>query len=470
MTSVPETNLAVFTTVPHDHALAYLRYRAAAEALGWNIIYGKEGENTVHPQRVAEADFVLIQRDFPRFFGDYLQVVQEARRKGIPILYDLDDAIMALPEDHPLLGDYSGCLENILFALLDADRLIVSSEMLADVVQPLNENVVVWHSILPDSLWKIKPPSATRNEPTVKIGYMGGSTHTSDLALLFPVLASLQQEYGESLEFVLWGDLPSENLLTIKSAHYHAEVQAYPAFAEAFPQAEVDIWLAPLQDNLFNRCKSSIKFWEYSAIGGVGVFSRLPPYETVIRHGENGFLADTPEEWLQFIRFLIQNPERRYQMAQQAQQTLLEEGLLSRHIQQWEQVFRTAHSKSPGRNTPFQQAFRRLASQIQMRSDEKEHRIAQLIEEHRRVESQYALLNQEHQRLKDRHSRLHEYLRALESRSMQLDEIFHSRSWRLLQWMNKLRRFDFSPIQYPPPPSPPDAEQESRPGTSPQDD
>lgn len=458
MTSATGTTLAVFSTVPSEHALAYLRFRAAAEALGWNIIFGKEDENTIYPERVGGADFVLIQRDFPRFWEGYQQVVAAARREDIPILYDLDDALIALPENHPSRLDYQECLENILLAMVDADRVIVSSSLLAEMVSPFNDDVVVWDTLLPDSIWKIRPPLPPRQGLPVKIGYMGGLTHDEDLHLLTTVFSRLAEKFGGNLEFVFWGTQPLENLSAQTNAQFFPEVPAYPAFADAFTQAQADIWVAPLQDNFFNRCKSAIKFWEYSAIGGTGIFSRVPPYQKVVRSGENGLLAGSDEEWYQAVEYLIQNPDARYRLGQQAHQDLMEHGLLSAHLWEWENIFRGASSKAQRaqNRSAFQQAVVGFAVQLQQRSAGKERRLSQYIQENTSLKQQLDMLTQQIVQLERQRALLKEYIHALEDRSSQLDTILHSRSWRILLRFAKLRRWDFSPLQIPSPPEPPE--------------
>ncbi|MFZ5808953.1 MAG: glycosyltransferase [Chloroflexota bacterium] len=458
MTPPMATTLAVFSTVPFEHALAYLRFRAAAESLGWNIIFGKEDENTIYPERVGGADFVLIQRDFPRFWEGYQQVIAAARKENIPILYDLDDALIALPENHPSRLDYQECLESILLALVDADRVIVSSSLLAEIVSPFNDDVVVWDTLLPDLVWKIRPPLPPGQGLPVKIGYMGGLTHDEDLHLLTTVFSRLVEKFGANLEFVFWGTQPLGQLSAQTNTQFFPEVPAYPAFAEAFAQAQADIWVAPLQDNIFNRCKSAIKFWEYSAIGGTGVFSRIPPYQKVVHSGENGLLAGSEEEWYQAIEYLIQNPDARYRMGQQAHQDLMEHGLLSAHLWEWENIFRGARSNARKlqNRSAFQQAVVRFSVQLQQRSAEKERRLSQYIQEYLSLMQQHDILTQQVVQLEREQALLKEYIRVLEDRSSQLHAILHSRSWKLLLRFAKLRRLDFSPLHIPSPPEPPE--------------
>ena len=86
---------------------------------------------------------------------------------------------------------------------------------------------------------------------------------------------------------------------------------------------ETDIFLAPLTDNLYNRCKSSIKFLETSSAKRVGVWQNIRQYQQVVEDGKNGFLARTAEDWYKSIKYLIDNPEERKRMGENAFTLLL---------------------------------------------------------------------------------------------------------------------------------------------------
>src|SRR5690606_14753256 len=108
---------------------------------------------------------------------------------------------------------------------------------------------------------------------------------------------------------------------------------------------EFDFVIAPLADNLFNRCKSGLKFLEYSAIGAPGVYSKLPPYEDIVIDGVTGFLAGTETEWIEKLTRLIEEPELRQNMAVAAQQTVQERWLLSQNITSWEDILKKLNQK-----------------------------------------------------------------------------------------------------------------------------
>ncbi len=100
-----------------------------------------------------------------------------------------------------------------------------------------------------------------------------------------------------------------------------------------------DIFLAPLEDSLFNRCKSGLKFLEYSALGIPGVYSRLEPYAELVIHGENGFLAADLSEWGEFLRRLILDPELRLGIGKAAKETVANQWLLDTHAAQWQECY-----------------------------------------------------------------------------------------------------------------------------------
>ena len=67
---------------------------------------------------------------------------------------------------------------------------------------------------------------------------------------------------------------------------------------------EVEINLAPLQDNPFTDCKSELKFFEAAAVGTLSIASPTFAFRAAIAHGSNGFLAPA-HRWLDTLREAI---------------------------------------------------------------------------------------------------------------------------------------------------------------------
>jgi len=339
-----------FSAYEERFAIEHLRVTGPYHQAGIEVIQGMvNGEARI--DLIPGVDAVVIQREFPRNLPVYEQIHQVANEHFIPIIYDLDDLLFNLPGSHPerQAMDYTSALMPMLSALMQANLVTVSTGKLRETLLDFNDNIQVLPNYLDDNLWKVDFPHKTDpNNERVIIGYMGSVSHTPDLEMITPVLVDLLAKYGDKLRFYIWETLLPEELgnnpLVI---HTPSPTNNYREFAQYFQQQEVDIFIAPLDDNLFNRCKSGLKFLEYSALGVPGVYSNLDSYAELITNGQDGFLADSPGEWKEHLVNLIEDPILREQIGMKAQQTVKTKWLLSNNIASWQDILRV---EEPGFN------------------------------------------------------------------------------------------------------------------------
>lgn len=84
-----------------------------------------------------------------------------------------------------------------------------------------------------------------------------------------------------------------------------------------------DIALAPLSNSTFDKSRSALKFWEYTAAGAVTVASNLDPYSSAIQNGSTGLLVDKQAEaWTQAILKLIKSHDLRAQLLESAERSV----------------------------------------------------------------------------------------------------------------------------------------------------
>jgi len=322
--------------------MGHLRLFAPLEQAGVPIILGVEN-GKVFPDRVSDGDVVVIQRHFPNKFIEYKEIINRAHRENKPIIYDLDDLLFFLPEDHPDRIDqiYAPSLLPVFQAIIEADLVTVTTSTLRETISPFNENVVVLPNFFDDKLWHLREPSMPQSsDGTITIGYMGTRSHKPDLEMLLPVFLDIIHRYPQKIYFHIWGIEPPGELRSFSQVKWTGWYSyCYKSFAEFFQRQEADIFVAPLVDNLFNRCKSPLKFFEYSALGVPGVYSALEPYIGVVSHETNGYLANTLEEWRDFLVRLIENPNLRQQLAINAQKTIRQKWLLSQNAYQWKEAY-----------------------------------------------------------------------------------------------------------------------------------
>jgi glycosyltransferase involved in cell wall biosynthesis len=272
-------------------------------------------------------------------------VVEIAKQERKPIIFELDDLLFFLPGNHPdRLGQYfAPSLLPMFQALMEADLVTVPTRKLQEALANFNQNVVVLPNYLDDNLWHLTPPILKDSSREIlTIGYMGTNSHQPDLYYITPVLLDLIKRYPQKIRFHFWGVQPPAELGSLPQVQWTPWYShSYNEFAAFFQTQSADIFIAPLVDNLFNRCKSPLKFFEFSALGAPGVYSRLEPYEEVITHERDGLEASSLGEWRDCLIQLIENDNLRFELATHAQATIKENWLLSQNAFRWNEILQS---------------------------------------------------------------------------------------------------------------------------------
>ncbi len=281
--------------------------------------------------RLAETDVYVFQRPSR---PASLELIRVANERGGMTVVEMDDDYWNLHPSNPAYGAWKDT--PAVKVLEECTRLAqvvtVSTKELAEVIRPVNRNVRVLENVLPTQHWPDAPKPVSR-EGQVVVGWAGGHAHYPDLQLLSGTVESLLARY-ENLVVAVAGMekvpfRPHERLRFFKAT----KIEEYPQLLSRF-----DIGLAPVVDSRFNRCKSDLKFVEYSMIGIPSVASRIATYERTVTHGENGFLARNPKDWLKHVSRLIESPELREEVGLRAR-ALAEARTIERTVWQWEEAY-----------------------------------------------------------------------------------------------------------------------------------
>ena len=84
----------------------------------------------------------------------------------------------------------------------------------------------------------------------------------------------------------------------------------------------LDIGLMPLPDTEWARGKCGLKALQYMAMGIPAVCSPVGVNSSIIRDGENGFLAATEEQWIERLSRLVTSPDLRERIGQAGRTTV----------------------------------------------------------------------------------------------------------------------------------------------------
>jgi glycosyltransferase involved in cell wall biosynthesis len=409
------------------HVCPVVRVTGPAELSGLRLLRGndwQDGRLQAFPEQVSEADLVIIQRDFPRYAEAYDEVIAQARLHNRPVVYELDDLLVDLPETHPDYGHYTGVRGPILEAAASAQAVVCTTESLGEYLRQFNPHVHVWPNYLNDSLWSLRSiaPIDEVERSTRVIGYLGSHSHRPDLEEIVPVLERLLERYRDRVLLRLWGMQVPERLAELTNVEsVSVGLVDYGAFARYFIQQECDVFIAPLLDNRFNRSKSSLKFLEYGALGVPGVYSRVTPYENIVDPGKTGFLASSSEEWEEYLVELLESPALRVEIGSAAQDFIRQNWLLSDHAHEWAELMRQILAARPAA----------------VHSDESINLAHRLVEWNREDHALIARLKAENIDQAGQIEMLQNSLRFSQEQfasvKHDLDEITHSTGWRMLE-------------------------------------
>ncbi len=270
-----------------------------------------------------------------------MMLIDSIHALGLPVSWEVDDLIFddALFLQNRNIDDLDEELREGIVSGVDLYRSamlacgsgIASTPCLARIMREagLAEVAVVENALdeetlgIAESLRRARRRQAAPGEDSVLVTYGSGTkTHNADFRQAAPALLRLLQEFPQTrLRIVGELTLPEE------FAAFGERVQRLPP--TPFPRylallAESDINLAPLEPTLFNDAKSNIKFLEGAILGLPSVCSPRAHFTDVIRHGENGLLAESEQEWFESLAALVRDAALRTRLGEAALQTALQ--------------------------------------------------------------------------------------------------------------------------------------------------
>jgi len=303
----------------------------------------------------------------------FRNAMKHFKERGIITVMDIDDH-WELSMHHPMyIGQKyskSGELVKENFRLFD--YITTTTPLFANEIKKYNPNVFVF----PNAIDPTDERFAVNKKPSkfIRIGMIMGSTHEHDMALLNNIANGMPQDVMEKIQFVLCGfDLrgtireynpktgeskerqiqPKESVWyryeKMLTNNYNVISNEYREFLEMFMPntqypnvdnehykrcwtkdmnhyyehfSEIDVLLAPIEENMFNKVKSPLKVAEAAFSHNAIIASDFGPYtldlHTAIEKGGiinkegNALLVDESKnhkDWQKYIVKIVREPE-----------------------------------------------------------------------------------------------------------------------------------------------------------------
>jgi len=365
--------------VPSDNVGGIGEFRSVKPHLYLENKYPDEFSIDIIPNPDFYDDNFLKQYDivqYHKYLGNFESTkinVDKLTAMGIVTIMDIDDYWLT-DKNHPAHSSMvkHGISGKILSNLKQAKHITTTTDIFAKEISKINKNVtVIENGIDPNELQFI--PNPTKSD-RLRIGWLGGSTHKYDLDLLKDSFSKLNGlKLLDKVQLVLCGFnlkgivsetnintgqtrereiLPTEtswyeyekiftNNYTTISPEYKAHLLKFNK--EEFIGVEnepyrrvwtksiktycnnynfIDVALAPLDQTLFNSCKSQLKCIEAGFHKKALIAQNFGPYQIDLTNSfsKGGNYSDTANsilvntinnksDWVKHIKKLVENPD-----------------------------------------------------------------------------------------------------------------------------------------------------------------
>jgi glycosyltransferase involved in cell wall biosynthesis len=299
-----------------DHVCCRYRIAAFASALGqagWELTLQSLRRGLAG--RIAQLagagrfEITIVQRKLlPRWQLRWL------RRTARRLVFDFDDAVLFRDSYHPRGPHCPRRAARFAAVVGQADMIIAGNEFLAGCATragaPSRRIAVIPTCVDVDAYSDSCPcPPADRTGPgaALDLVWIGSSSTLRGL------------ERARSLWDRIGREVPGVRLRVI--CDRFPDLGALPVVAvpwseatEAAALAAGDVGISWIPDDLWSRGKCGLKVLQYQAAGLPVVANPVGVHPAMVEHGRTGILADTPDAWVEAIRALADDPQRRRRM------------------------------------------------------------------------------------------------------------------------------------------------------------
>ncbi len=300
---------------------------------------------------IQRYDYFIFNRFFHKGGWDASNLVYELIKEKAPnakTVLDIDD-MWHLPPNHVAYESYgkNRTSELIQWCIRRADIVTCTNPQLEHYLKIINPNVFIVNNGIDLKIQKQFIPEPTDNYGITRFGYLGGSTHFHDVSIMGQSISRLYKDKTLDFQLYLCGyfinpvfsatmqAFPKMEFVFANGYKGMSEQPSYSpdyqfpadskyqrvlynpdlgAYAGAYNLFEVA--LAPLENTLFNNCKSELKMIEGGFMRKTMIVSNMKPYLPLAKHNKNCLVvSDNRFGWYEAMKRLIKNPALAHDLA-----------------------------------------------------------------------------------------------------------------------------------------------------------
>ena len=275
-----------------------------------------------------DPDVVLLQRQIGDERLEAMRRMQAFSRAFK--VYELDDYLPNLPMKSAYRSHMpKDILRSLRRGISYVDRFVVSTDAMAEAFRDFHPDIRVMENRLDPRQWH-GLTSRRRCSSKPRVGWAGGAGHTGDLEMLTDVVKELAGE----VEWVFFGMCPDKLRPFIHELHPGVPIEQYPAVLAGL---DLDLALAPVEQNLFNECKSNLRLLEYGACGFPVICSDVRCYRDAlpVTRVKNRF-----KDWLDAIRLHLADLDASARMGDELRAAVRNEWMLEgKNLEAWRKAW-----------------------------------------------------------------------------------------------------------------------------------
>jgi len=256
-------------------------------------------EDFVIESVVKDIDYIYIHWT-QRTKCQYLSLWKQ--KYGFKIIQDIDD-YWVLPPNHYKKDSIEAIRKQLFDQLILADIVLCSTEFIYDKCLEFNDNCHIRKNYIPIGWQQFQPEYIPVVNRKINVGFCGSISHFDDWMSIKNQLKRFKGDkfINDNYQFVLAGYsqnkyfdevvkiLPSPIVLNQLSSNEYIKLYR-----------NIDVLLAPLEDNLFNRGKSNLKLLESSVKSTVTISNSLYKEKGI----EDYFIVDKENSYFDWLKKL----------------------------------------------------------------------------------------------------------------------------------------------------------------------
>lgn len=263
---------------------------------------------------VKDFDLVYVFREAALLGPAWFE--RKIASSGVPMIFDFDDAVFVAYK-----SPSNGYLSYLKFPNKTGEicrlsaHVMAGNQYLADYTRKFNEKVTIVPTTIDTEKYRLVEKEA--DPKTVTIGWSGSFSTVQHLDTIREILQELAREEKFRLRVI---GTPNYAISGVD-----VEALQWKSETEITDLEKIDIGLMPLPDDEWSKGKCGLKALQYMALSIPTICSPVGVNSTIIRDGENGFLAGGKQEWIEKLKKLLHSFELRKKIGLAGRKTV-EEG------------------------------------------------------------------------------------------------------------------------------------------------